>query len=365
MFLSSTLTAYIGRQFLLWVIAIFLAMTAVILLVDTVELLRRASSKPDATFGIVLGMSLLKLPHLIEQALGFAVLFGGMICFVRLTRYHELVVVRAAGVSVWQFLLPAVAAAFAIGIVKVAIFNPISAVLLTEYEIQANQYIRGRPSLLTVSSTGLWLRQADEAGDHAVIHAASVNPDDFSLRDVVIFQYRGDDQFVGRIDAATAHLRDGHWLLQDAWLTGPTKPGEKVSSINVPTKLTMKQIQDSFASPETITFWQLPRFIEVLDATGLSSVPHRLHWHALLADPFLLAAMVLIAATFSLRLTRRGGTVLLIFSGALSAFALYMLTSLIQALGLGGNLPVVLAAWTPAGVTSALGLAMLMHLEDG
>ncbi len=42
-----------------------------------------------------------------------------------------------------------------------------------------------------------------------------------------------------------------------------------------------------------------------------------------------------------------------------------MLTSLIQALGLGGNLPVVLAAWTPAGVTSALGLAMLMHLEDG
>jgi len=79
----------------------------------------------------------------------------------------------------------------------------------------------------------------------------------------------------------------------------------------------------------------------------------------------LLAAMVLIAAVFSLRLTRRGGTVLLIGAGVLASFLLFLLTNVIQALGLGSNVPVILAAWTPAGVSLMAGLAMLLHLEDG
>lgn len=365
MYLSATLTGYVARQFASAVLAMVLIMAAVIFLVDSVELLRRASSKPDATFAIVIGMSLLKLPNMIEQSLGFAVLFGGMFCLVKLTRHQELVVVRAAGVSVWQFLLPAVAVAFTIGAVKVTLLNPISALLLAEYELKENEIIRGQPSLLAVSSSGLWLRQANDAGDHAVIHATAVDPDDLSLKDVIIFQFRGEDQFLGRIDAESARLEDGYWLLEDAWLTGPTRPGEKVAAVKVPTNLTIDQIKDSFASPETITFWQLPRFIKVLDATGLSSVPHRLHFSALLADPLLLVAMVLFAAVFSLRSTRSGGTITLVVFGVLSAFALYLLTNVIQALGLGGNLPVILAGWTPACVSLALSTTLLMHFEDG
>lgn len=155
MYLSATLTGYIARQFALAVLAMVLVMGAVIFLVDTVELLRRASSStsPDATFAIVVGMSLLKLPNLIEQSLGFSVLFGGMFCLVKLTRHHELVVVRTAGVSVWQFLLPAVVVAFSIGVIKVTLLNPVSALLLAEYELKENEFIRGQPSLLTVSSS--------------------------------------------------------------------------------------------------------------------------------------------------------------------------------------------------------------------
>ncbi len=51
--------------------------------------------------------------------------------------------------------------------------------------------------------------------------------------------------------------------------------------------------------------------------------------------------------------------------GVLSAFALYMLTNVIHALGLGGNLPVILAGWTPACVSLALSATLLMHFEDG
>jgi lipopolysaccharide export system permease protein len=85
----------------------------------------------------------------------------------------------------------------------------------------------------------------------------------------------------------------------------------------------------------------------------------------LIAEPLLLVAMVLIAATFSMRLTRRGGTLLLIGAGVLTGFMLFLLTNVVHALGLGASVPVGLAAWTPAGVSLMVGIAMLLHLEDG
>ena len=75
--------------------------------------------------------------------------------------------------------------------------------------------------------------------------------------------------------------------------------------------------------------------------------------------------MVLIAATFSLRLTRRGGTGLLVLGGLIAGFLLFFLTDVVLALGMSGSIPVILAAWAPAGVFTLLGLAMLLHLEDG
>ncbi len=84
-----------------------------------------------------------------------------------------------------------------------------------------------------------------------------------------------------------------------------------------------------------------------------------------MATPLLLGAMVLIAATFSLRPHRRGGTSLLIVSGVVAGFLLFFATSLVGALGQSAAIPVVLAAWTPATVSSMLGVALLLHLEDG
>ena len=75
--------------------------------------------------------------------------------------------------------------------------------------------------------------------------------------------------------------------------------------------------------------------------------------------------MVMIAASFSMRLTRRGGAPLLIGAGVLTTFLLFILTEVVHAIGLGGGVPVVLAAWTPAGVSLMAGIALLMHLEDG
>ena len=364
--LSPTLSFYIGKQFITGIAIVFLVFVTVIFVFDAVELLRRGSgaNKELATFGLLLQMALLRIPFMAQKVLPFAALVGGLWTFTRMTRNHELVVARSAGVSVWQFLVPVLALALILGAFTITVFNPMSAAMVGRYEQMDARYLGGKSSLLALSQNGIWLRQTDSALQ-SVVHARRISEDQITLHDVIIFSFLEEDKFLNRIDAEKATLEMGNWNLEDVVITGPDQPAIFHKNYLLPTSLTFEQIEDSFAPPETLSFWALPGFINVLEKSGFSAVAHRLYWHSLLAGPLLLCAMVLIAATFSLRFRRRGGVWILIASAVMTAFILYFLSDLILALGLSGSIPAALAAWTPAGIFTLIGIASLFHLEDG
>lgn len=363
--LSATALRYVARQYALCLGGVLALFICLVFLIDTVELLRRASGKQDVTFSTVLQMAVFQLPMMVQELLPFAVLFGAMLAFWRLNRTSELVAIRSFGVSVWQFLLPVILITALVGGVKLTVFDPMAASMAAKFEQLESKYLRLRTSVLAVSKTGLWLRQNTAEGE-AVIHAATVSHDGLELAKVIIFFYEGKDKFARRIDAESATLNDGYWLLDDAWLSQPDELGTRfVEEYKVPTDLTLEKIQESFASPETVSFWELPKFIKVLEETGFSTIRHRLHYQALLAEPILLCAMTLVAAVFSLRHNRRTGGFIAVAGGVGTGFMLYFVTDVVSALGLSAALPVALAAWTPAGASTLLGLSMLFHLEDG
>ncbi len=362
--LSATLSAYLARHIAFWLATVFVGVTGVAFLFDTVELLRRSAGKAEIGMMVVLQMSVFKLPHLVQQMLPFCVLLGATLAFWRLARANELVVTRAAGISAWQILAPATTIAVVVGLIQIALFNPLASVMLSKYEQLESRYLKRSVSLLSVSSAGLWLRQSDAAGQ-SVIHATRVAQSDMSLHDVIFFLFEGEDRFIGRIDAENARLREGYWEIRNAWISAPNKRAYYVARHRLDTDLTLNKILDSFASPQTMSFWQLPGFIETLEKAGFSGHRHRLYWHSLLASPLLLAAMILVAAIFSLRTSRRGGAAISICGAVLSGFFLYFMSDLIYALGLSASIPTLLAAWTPAGVSTLLGLTALFHIEDG
>ena len=362
--LSATLSGYIARQFAWRWLAFFLALAGVILLVSSVDLLDRMGNKDGVSLGLIARMVLMKLPFHSQEVMPFTVLFAGLATFWRLNSSHELVVARATGVSVWQFLLPALAAATLIGMVTVAVFNPIAAAMLGGFEQVEARFSKSQPNALTLSRSGLWLRQVDSGGQ-SVIHAERVSPESMILHRVIIFRFGAEDRFLSRIDAPRAELAKGKWHIFEAILTEPGSPPTRYDDLELETALTGAKIMDSFASPATISFWSLPGFIELLEKAGFSAQRHRLQLHRLLAIPVLFAAMVLLSAGFSLRPSRRGHVGLIIVLGMLAGFLLYFLSNFIHALGLSGKIPVVLSAWAPACISLMLGASMLLHLEDG
>ncbi len=362
--LSPTLSLYIARQVLAGICVAWLGLSLVALVVDLIELLRRAGSRADVGLDIVFVMALLHAPFLMQKLMPFSVLFGTMFSFQRLTRSQELVAARSVGVSVWQFLTPALLVVFGLGVFMVAAFNPLAASLFARHEKLDHDYFSNTASLVAVSQGGLWLRQETGQDQELLVHARQMTRDPPVLVRVVVFFYE-NQRFVARADAASAVLEPGHWRLVKPIYSRPDGSSELRPELLIPTDLTQDRIQDTYASPETTSFWDLPNFISTLEAVGLSAREHRLYWNGLLALPMLLCAMLLIGTTFSLRLARRGGTGLLITGGLLAGFAFYILSDVVFAIGLSGRLPPVLAAWTPAGVAILLGVTTLLHLEDG
>jgi lipopolysaccharide export system permease protein len=362
--ISATLSFYIARRFLAGFAIILLAIGAIIFLIDVVELLRRGAGRVDVTFNLVLELALMKLPHMIEKIVPYATLFGGMHAFWRLTRTSELVVARASGVSVWQFLLPAVITAMLIGVCANMVLNPLSATFLLRFEQLETALLKNSGDRLSVSTTGLWLRQADFQGQ-SVIHAERMSQKDIVLQRVTVFLFDSKNRFIRRLDADNARLDKGNWNLTDVLITAPNTISREQASYVLPTDWTPNKIQDSFSPPETLSFWRLPGFIDLLEQAGFAATRHRVHWYSLLALPIMLAAMVLIAASFSLRMARRGGVSLLIASGIFFSFFVFFLSDIVLALGLSSVIPPFLAALTPVAVTSLVGVSVLLHIEDG
>jgi len=363
-----TLFQYIARHFLLAILLALFGLVVISTLIDIVELIRRASGKEDVPLGVILELALLRIPYLAQKLTPYAVLVGSMMALTRLTRTHELVVARSAGVSVWQFLAPALAVVMTLGVFMATVFSPFAAVLLLRYEHIEGKYLTGTPSLLSISSSGLWLRQIEDnegnVGEH-IIYTMRVSQSSMAFSHVIVFTYNKDKKFIERLDADNAKLEPGILHLYKVTRSVPGYPPQMLPDYLLPTTLTLTHIQDSFASPETMSFWHLPSFITMLEAAGFSALRHRLYWHSLLANPFLMAGTVFVAAVFSLRLPRRGKIGLLVVAGIISGFLLHFFTDIVFALGSAGTLPVWLAAWTPAIVVAMIGAALLLHLEDG
>lgn len=362
--LTPILFFYIARQFLMWIGAVILLFVVLVFMIDTIELLRRSAGKPAVTFDLVLTMAALKLPFLVQETIPFAVLFGGMMAFWRLNRSSELVTIRAAGVSAWQFLAPALIAAVVLGVIRLAALDPVASLLYGRWQQLESRYLKGKSDLMALSDTGVWLRQAGGSG-HTVIHAAGTVPNKVELVQVMVLVYEGLDRFRERIDAERAELRPGYWLLHKARVYSPTKGSRAVDVYRLNSDLTLDKIQDSFSTPETIPFWELPEFIRNLERAGFSALGHRLHFHSMIAEPLLLLAMVLIGAAFTLRHNRKSGTVIAVGGAIVTGFLLFFVDKLVLNLGGSGGLPVLLAAWIPATASTMLGATALLHLEDG
>ena len=364
LFVRRTLRRYVAKRFLFSILGAFVVCACLIFMIDMVELLRMSRRATDLSGTTLLWIGLLRLPAFSEILLSFAVLVGSIGALLSLNRKSELTIMRSAGMSAWQFLRPGLTVVLLLGVMAVTLFNPLAAAARSEAEQLTAEVFGREAGLLAASGEGSWLRQ-DGADGQSVINARASSNQGLSLTGVIAFQFDPQGRFVERMDADRAVLQDGYWELHRTTVSRPLREPEFFETYSLSTHLNRERVGDALGSEIAVSFWQLPNLIQASEKAGLSASKYRMQHALLISRPGLLLAMVVLAATVSLRSFRSGGIQTMVLMGMLGGIGFFLLAEISRQIGAAGLLSPALAVWVPIALALLVSLTVLLHQEDG
>jgi len=358
---GATLSKYVAGRTLRGIGLAFLIVTAIITLVDFVEGSRNIGADTDISLLSLLSLTLLKVPKLIEQTIPFVVLFGVMGALYGMNRRSELIVMRASGLSAWRFLRPAIMVSAVLGVLWSTLGNPMASNLIAKYDARSAA-ITGN-----ASADEIWLREGSETAQR-VIHANFLN--EKRITNATFYELElerdGATRFLRRYDAVKAELRTpGYWTLTGVVENAPGEETKRTEVVTLPTSIDPEEIREQTGQQVDPPFWKIRSEIKANEKAGFSARALYLQFNKLLALPFLLVAMTFIAAGVSMSLTRQGGTLRLLVTGAAVGFAVFFADSIMSAFGEVAILPITLAAWTVPALVLLLSVSYLAKIEDG
>ncbi|MFD1882383.1 LPS export ABC transporter permease LptG [Paracoccus pacificus] len=395
------LSRYVARRFLRMFLLIAGVFLAILFLIDMVEEIRRFGGR-----GVGLGgaarLAALTIAGSFYEILPLVTLLSGVALFLALARSSELVAIRASGRSALRALAAPAVTAFLLGVIAVAVLNPFVAATIRHRDAVVTAISQGGTQTVSVGDEAVWLRQSlaqpvtvpaggsstasaaaaataaaqtaaqatsGETGQ-VVIRAGRASTDATTLYDASFTIFSPGVGPTRRIEAAEARLTPNAWQLTDTkeWRLDAANPEATATTrgeLSLPTDLTAERIRDGFGQPDSVQIWQLPAFIRGLESAGFSAQRHRVWFQMELARPLLMAAMVVIAAAFTMRHSRGRRTGLLVLGALAAGVALFFLRNLAQVLGNNAQVPALLAAWAPPLAALLFALGAILTLEDG
>lgn len=357
------LNRYLVRRFAIWLGITGAAFGAIAILGDFLEMLR-LTNRFDLGAGDALYFTMLRLPLLLIDFLPFIFLFSAVFCLLRMSQAQELAVIRAAGVSVWQFLAPILAFTFITSALIVALVEPLGTSTYKRFTaIKAE--LSGIQPKLSFSKGGIWFREESAKGNY-IIHAEKFDrADPKRLINVDVTLFDNDGLFAGRMEAETARLGSGRFVLYRAHEINQNARSQMQAEITLASSLSDDNLSQSFIAARAVNIWQLSAYIDRAGRTGIDVTRHQVRFQSLLALPLLLMSMVMVAACFSLPTGRMVSTGRSIGLAVLCGFILFLFNDLTELLGELGSVPPLLAGWTPAIIAMLLAISYLLSTEDG
>lgn len=363
------LSLYIARRFLRALGVIGGVFLLILFLIEMIETIRRFSGAGLSLAGAA-RLSALNVAGSFYQILPLVTVLAGIALFIGLARSSEMVAIRASGRSAVRLLIAPALAAAIVGAVAVAVLNPFVAATWRMADAAIARIEARGAQTVSLSDEAVWLRQGLEGEGQVVIRASRASPDATTLYDATFLVFAPGSGPRQRIEAREARLTPGVWELSEVrdYPLGSPNPQAGVAAratMSLPSDLTAQGIRDGFGRPDAVPVWHLPAFVAGLERAGFSAARHRVWFQMELARPALMAAMVLVAAAFTMRHLRgrnAGVSVLLAFGAGVGVF---FLRNLAQVLGDTGEVLPVVAAWAPPAVAAALAMALILQREDG
>jgi lipopolysaccharide export system permease protein len=360
---------YLAKNFLIRFLQVSCGFSLIIFFINFMETMKKMSES-ESPFYISVLLAFLQIPDFLNDVVSSLVLVATIITFFTLSSRSEITIIRVSGFSLWQIVRPIAVSAMILGIFWVTIIDLLSIKMTQQFHSLESKYVRKELREVTVPQGGVWLKQnsLEKPGEELVILTKKIYQEDLEFDDVTIWFFNKQGEFYKKIDTEKMFLKKGFWLLDKSILNDGTSLNKNLNSISIPTDLeanfVIQKVVNNFQNVKIFSLFELPALIRDLASSGFSPTKFIIYFHSLLTKPLLFAAMSLIACYFSLNHIRNQNTIFLILCGIILGLVLYIISSIINALGASGLIPIFAATWLIALICLAIGTLLIYQKES-
>lgn len=301
----------------------------------------------------VLVYTVMMMPRKIYEFLPVSALIGCLAGLGSLASSSELVVMRAAGVSLWRMVW---------AVMKPALLMMVFGSLMGEYVSPVSEQVAEtqrrilRSSQGVYSGEGVWHREGNE-----FMYFNAVEPNGV-LYGVSRFVFDDDMHLQESSFAQRAIFQKDHWLLEDittSRLDGEKFVEEQATILPWETSLTTTLLKVVVVSPDALSISGLKTYTDYLDEQGLDAGEYDLAFWKKALQPLSIFSLVLVGISFVFGPLRSVSMGLRIFSGVITGVVFMIAQNLLGPSSLVFGFPPVLAVLFPVVICVLVGAALL------
>jgi lipopolysaccharide export system permease protein len=285
-----------------------------------------------------------KLPEIINQTASFSILMATLLTLGLLSRNSEITAMRSCGISLLRISLPMLVLgllASLLLLVNTELVVPKSYERMEHIERVA---INKQGVNAVFKRNNIWFRS-----EALIIQAQLFEPQEKTLKGVVVWTVDRSMNPLSRIDAESAEFRSGAWTLKNAVLKDFNPEAgfnmRTVPAMAIALNLKVDDLKVLDNNADNLSFRKLKEYADNLRRGGYQAFRYQTMMHAKLSAPFAAFVMVILGIPFALRNSRSGGVALGIGASVAIGFSYFMVNAVLLSYGRSGVLPPVVAAW--------------------
>ncbi len=356
---------YLLREYAKIFTMCFSGLMTIYLVIDFFEKVRRFL-RYDASWLDVLTYFLLKAPAISFQIAPLAILMATLLTFGLLSRGHEITAMRSCGISLLWITFPFIAFAAGISLVLLLFSSTVIPLAASKSEEIRTTRIEKKLPAAAVKLKQPWTR----VGPDSLMHVTSVSVGGDLLGSVRFFQFDPNFQLVEVTEADEARFRDSTWTLYQGRHRRFSPDGTVSTTTFDRQPIVMTLIPDDFTTwlagdSELMTFHDIRAYSRRRLQQGSQAARLTIDYYSRIAFPFVTIVMALVGIALSLRRSgARGGSMAMGIGQALAVGFCYWTThSIAIALGRGGVLTPLIAAWMANGLFMSFGLYLMFKVR--
>jgi lipopolysaccharide export system permease protein len=356
---------YLLREFGKIFTMCFSGLMTIYLVIDFFEKVRRFL-RYDANWLDVLVYFALKTPAISFQIAPLAVLMATLLTFGLLSRGHEITAMRSCGISLPWITSPFIVFAGGIALVLLLFSSTVIPLAAIKSEEIRTTRIEKKPPATALKLQQPWTR----VGADNLMHVTSVSVDGKLLGGVRLFQFDPNFQLIDMTEANEARYVDHAWTMYQGKHRQISPDGAVLVTKFDRQAIALTLIPDDFTTwlagdSELMTFHDIRGYTRRRHQQGSQAARFQTDYYSRIAFPFVTVIMVLVGIALSLRRSGiRGGSMAMGIGQALAVGFCYWTThSIAIALGRGGALTPLIAAWMANALFMSFGLYLMFKVR--